>query len=271
MTNIIFTAIVLFGSIFAGFLGSLVGLGGGLLIVPLLTIFCDVEIHWAIGASLISVIATSAASSTRLMQDGFVNVKLATIMALPSVLGAILGSSIAVKSSGRLIALIFGLFILLITILSFVKLKSQIRVSIKNKNEALDSFDHSTLHDSDFWRKRGGASFCMLIAGLFSGLLGIGSGMLNVMILENVLKLPFKVSSATSTLMIGITAAASGGLYLSKGYINPFITFPVMFGVLIGAYMGSFLVKKISTLALRYLFVSIVFLIAIKMIGQALS
>jgi uncharacterized membrane protein YfcA len=274
VSNLSFTAIALFGSIIAGFIGSLTGLGGGLLLVPLLTIIGGVDIHYAIGTSLISIIATSSGASQNYLKAGLVNIRVAMYLAIPTTLGAIIGAFIGIGSSKDVISIIFGtvLFITAIFILfktnslpkkypqdflaTFLKLNSYYISNKETLKYNVQSVPIGTL--------------MMFFAGILSSLLGIGSGVIKVPALDNCMKLPYRVSTATSTLMIGVTALAGVWIYIPKGYIDPLITFPTVLGVLFGAYVGAKVMPYIKTRNLKILFAFVAMIIAIKMVMNAL-
>ena len=239
MNVVEFTGLVFVGSLSAGFLGALTGMGGGIVIVPLLTLFFGTDIRYAIGASLMSVIATSSGASAAYVKEGFSNIRIGMFMEMATTMGALLGAAIAARIPGAAIAIIFG----------FVLIYSAY-ISTRKPNQAIteDRVDPlaSRLHlDGTYHGAQGLVTYhvhaiptgfsLMFVAGSLSGLLGIGSGAVKVLAMDRAMHIPFKVSTTTSNFMIGVTAAASAGVYLSRGYIDPVLNMPVMLGVLIGS------------------------------------
>src|SRR5882757_4389413 len=242
MSVIVFTAILLLGSYFAGLLGSLTGLGGGFIIIPLLTLLLHVDIHYAIGASLISVIATSSGSAAAYVREGITNIRLGMFLEIATTTGAMVGALIAVYIPTSFIAVIFGIILITSAIMSLRKKAEQI---VQEKNILAEKLrlnsSYPTANGAVAYSVKnvGGGFFMMLFAGVISGLLGIGSGALKVLAMDTVMRIPFKVSTTTSNFMIGVTAAASAVVYLQRGYIDPGLSMPVAIGVLLGAMTGS--------------------------------
>jgi uncharacterized membrane protein YfcA len=270
MSVIVFTVILLLGSYFAGLLGSLTGLGGGFIIIPLLTLFLHVDIHYAIGASLVSVIATSSGSAAAYVKEGLTNIRLGMFLEIATTAGAFTGAMLAIYIPAHYIAILFGIILIFSAILSLRKKTEQLvhRETFLSKKLKLggtypvngDLIGYSVTNI-------GGGFFMMIFAGIISGLLGIGSGALKVIAMDGVMRIPFKVSTTTSNFMIGVTAAASAVVYLQRGYIHPGIAMPVVIGVLIGAVSGSkILVNTISSAWLRWLFAIVITIVAIQMI-----
>jgi uncharacterized membrane protein YfcA len=275
MTVIAMTSIILAGSLLAGFLGALSGLGGGIVIVPLLVLFLGVDIHYAIGSSLVAVIATSTATSCAYIKEGYANVRLGIFLETATTTGAILGVAFASRLPASTLSSIFGVFLLYCAISSLYKAKQQeknfvsdkIALSLKLNNSypTQTGLQEYPVHRAPL------AYLIMFLAGGLSGALGIGSGTLKVVALDRVMGLPFKVSTTTSNFMIGVTAAASAGLYLKQGYIDPVITMPIVLGVTCGSFVGARLLPHMTNQALRQLFASIVILIGVQMIWKTLS
>jgi uncharacterized protein len=278
MNTVEFTSAVTLVSISAGFLGSLTGLGGGVVIVPVLTLLFGVDIRYAIGASLVSVIATSSGSAAAYVREGYSNIRAGMFLEVATTAGALGGAFLAAKLPLPVIGAIFGLVLLYSAYLS-------IRQSEKGQSQA-------TPHDSGKIAKflsldgtypfEGGFKSyhvykvplgfgLMGIAGLLSGLLGIGSGALKVIAMDQVMGLPFKVSTTTSNFMIGVTAAASAGVYLSRGYIDPGLSMPVMLGVLAGSLAGARLVAGTAVRKLRMVFSIVIVAMAVEMIYSSIT
>lgn len=272
MTPLLFVLTVGAISLLAGFLGSLLGLGGGLIVIPALTLLLHVDIRLAIGASIVSVIATSSGAAAAYVRDRLANVRVAMFLELGTTLGAITGAYLAGVVPARLLFVLFSL------ILGYSAI-AMLRGRRRNGEEAqvgpwarvlrLKSsyFDHAEgeLIEYQPVRARIGLGL-MYIAGTVSGLLGIGSGALKVPAMDLAMELPIKVSTATSNFMIGVTAAASAGVYFSRGQIDPFIAAPVALGVLGGAFVGSQTLGRIRSQAMRMTFVVVLVLIAAQML-----
>ncbi len=270
MSVIELTIIILIGSYFAGLLGSLTGLGGGFIIIPLLTLVLHVDMHYAIGASLISVIATSSGSAAAYVKEGITNMRLGMFLEVATTAGAMVGAILAIYTSTHYIAIIFGLILIVSAVSSLYGKKEH---TLKNKSYLGEKLKlNSSYPTPDGVVKYSvtnvvGGFFMMLFAGVISGLLGIGSGALKVVAMDRLMRIPFKVSTTTSNFMIGVTAAASAVVYLQRGYIDPGLSMPVVIGVLLGAITGSkILVNSTSSKWIRVAFSVIVSAIAVQMI-----
>ncbi len=270
MSVLVFTLYVLIGSIFASAVGALTGLGGGVVLVPMLVLLFHVNIHYAVGASLISVIATSSGASAAYVREGYTNLRIGTFLQVATVGGALVGAFIAEHVHARIIAIIFGLVLILSAYLSFRR-KEGIDEDRPSSPLALRLRMEGSLPVAGGWKPyrvynvAGGFSL-MAVAGILSGLLGIGSGAVKVLAMDNMMQLPYKVSTTTSNFMIGITAAASAGVYLTHGFIDPGLTMPVMVGVFLGAFGGARFLLVAKTESLRLFFCLIVLLMALEMI-----
>ncbi|MGN6296557.1 MAG: sulfite exporter TauE/SafE family protein [Ginsengibacter sp.] len=275
MTVLLFSLIVLVGSFLAGLVGSLTGLGGGVIIIPMLTLLFGVDIHYAIGASLISVIATSSGAAAAYVKEGISNIRIGMFLEIATTLGAVGGAMIAVYAPTDIIAVVFG-FVLIFSAVISLKKKNESLVQYRSGNIAhilkLNS-SYPTEHGEIRYAAHNvpGGFIMMAIAGLISGLLGIGSGALKVIAMDHFMKLPFKVSTTTSNFMIGVTAAASAGIYMQRGYINPGLSMPVVLGVIAGAFLGSKILVKSKTKWLRILFACIITFLALQMIYNGIT
>jgi len=270
----VFTLVVWATSMAAGFLGALTGLGGGVVIVPALTLMLGVDIKYAIGASLVSVIATSSGAAAAYVKEGYSNIRIGMLLEIATTIGAIVGAYLAAKVGTHAIAVLFGL----------VLLQAAYETVFRARHDG-------TPIESDALGKRlrlGGdypvdgsrqvygvhnvpLGFSLMFgAGTLSGLLGIGSGAVKVIAMDRAMKIPFKVSTTTSNFMIGVTAAASAGVYLGRGYIDPRIAMPVMLGVLAGAFLGTKVLVRVRVRTLRLVFALVIFLLAIQMIVNGL-
>ncbi|MDO3624935.1 sulfite exporter TauE/SafE family protein [Mucilaginibacter sp. BT774] len=275
MSVIVFTVILLLGSYFAGLLGSLTGLGGGFIIIPLLTLLLRVDIHYAIGASLVSVIATSSGSAAAYVKEGITNIRLGMFLEIATTAGAFTGAVLAIYVPTHFIAILFGLILIFSAV-----------ISLRNRAEQIvhkETFLSKKLRLGGNYPANGGAIeygvsniaggfFMMVFAGIISGLLGVGSGALKVVAMDGIMRIPFKVSTTTSNFMIGVTAAASAVVYLQRGYIHPGIAMPVVIGVLLGAISGSkILVHTSSSKWLRWVFAIVVTVLSIQMIYNGIK
>jgi hypothetical protein len=275
MSILVFTIIILIGSYLAGLLGSLTGLGGGFVIIPLLTLLLNVDIHYAIGASLVSVIATSSGSAAAYVREGITNMRLGMFLEIATTAGAMCGAILAIYIPTNLIAILFGIILIFSAVLS-VKKKTQNITDQKSYlaeklrlNSSYPTPDGQV--EYSVIRVTGGF-FMMIIAGIMSGLLGIGSGVLKVIAMDSIMRIPFKVSTTTSNFMIGVTASASAVVYLQRGYITPGLSMPVVVGVLLGALTGSkILVNSSSSKWLRWIFAIMVAFLAVQMIYHGMA
>ncbi|MES2063069.1 MAG: sulfite exporter TauE/SafE family protein [Bacteroidota bacterium] len=269
MSILIFTIILLIGAYFAGLLGSLTGLGGGVVIIPLLTLVFHVDIRYAIGAALLASIATSSGAATAYVKEGITNIRLGMFLEIATTIGAVIGALIAVYTPTNTIAMLFG-GILIFSAAMTLRKKNQ---EASHEGSKLASFlklnnSYPTKDGEVSYKiKNVGAGFSiMTLAGIISGLLGIGSGALKVLAMDATMRIPFKVSTTTSNFMIGVTAAASAVVYLQRGYMDPGLAFPVILGVLGGAFTGSKLLTKMNPKALRIIFCVAISFVAIEMI-----
>ncbi len=274
MTVLLFTLIVLIGAFLAGLLGSLTGLGGGVIIIPLLTLGLGVDIQYAIGASIISVIATSSGSAAAYVKEGITNVRIGMFLEIATTISAIVGVIIAAYMKTDYIKVVFGLILLFS---AYSMLKKKIDHSDNEKTSALANYFKL---NGSFPTPEGmkqyavhsvvGGFAMMFLAGALSGLLGIGSGALKVIGMDNIMKIPFKVSTTTSNFMMGVTAAASALVYLHRGQIDPAIAMPVTIGVISGATIGAKILIKTNTDKLKTVFAVVVSIIALQMIYKGL-
>jgi len=270
MTILTFSALVFIGSIVAGLLGALTGLGGGIVVIPMLTLLFGVDIRYAAGAALISVIATSSAAASSYVRDGYSNLRIGMFLEVATTVGAVLGALLTGHLRTTTIAVIFGVVLLVSAALS---LRDH---APADPNEPADPLARRLRLDSDYPTPQGRVAYhvhgvppafgLMFLAGGLSGLLGIGSGAVKVLALDRAMRLPFKVSTTTSNFMIGVTAAASAGVYLSHGYIDPGLAMPVMLGVLVGALAGAKVLARAHSQALRVVFAVAIGAMGVQMI-----
>jgi len=274
MTELWFSAILFISSLGAGLLGALSGLGGGVVIVPLLTVAFHVDIHYAIGASLVSVIATSSGAAAAYVREGFSNIRVGMFLEIATTLGALLGAWLTTKVPTEAIGFIFGLVLLYSAYASLKKKHEEISrnpdaLALRLKLEG--SFPSGD-GQQEYVAQRVPAGFSLMgLAGALSGLLGIGSGAVKVIAMDQAMRLPFKVSTTTSNFMIGVTAAASAGLYLRSGYLAPVLVMPVMLGVLAGSLTGSRLLVKAQVRTLKIVFSLLIIAMGVEMIVSSLT
>ena len=269
MTTLTFTLLVAVGSFLAGLIGALTGLGGGVVIVPLLTLGFGVDFRYAVGASLVSVIATSSGAAAAYVREGFTNIRVGMFLEVATTIGALLGAYLAALISTSALAIVFGL-VLLYSAWSASRPRPQHLATTPDpiaQRLRLDGSYPTRQGERYYHVQRVPLGFgLMLGAGALSGLLGIGSGAFKVLAMDQAMCLPFKVSTTTSNFMIGVTAAASAGVYLARGYIDPGIAMPVMLGVLGGATLGARVLKRTTPRALRLLFAVVIAALAVEMI-----
>ncbi|HEY4954034.1 MAG TPA: sulfite exporter TauE/SafE family protein [Gemmatimonadaceae bacterium] len=262
------------GSFGAGLLGALTGLGGGLVVVPMMTLLFHIDLRYAIGASLVSVIATSSGAAAAYVREGFTNVRVGIFLEVATTVGALSGAALAGFIPTSALAVLFGL-VLLYTAYRSLRAPEEHPTDLPSDPLALRLRLNSTYPTAAGIRaysvqgvKKGFA--LMFVAGVLSALLGIGSGIVKVLAMDHTMKLPFKVSTTTSNFMIGVTAAASAGVYLHRGYIEPALAFPVMLGVLAGALLGARILAGAKTLWLRRIFTTVVVVLALEMLYKGL-
>lgn len=276
MSVLFFTIITFLGSLLAGCLGALTGLGGGVIVIPLLTLALGVDLHYAIGAGLISVIATSSGAASAYVKEGITNMRIGLLLEIATTLGAVVAgaflTNVLPKSS---LSILFGGILIFSAIMS---LRKKTDHTIQNNSGPVAKYfklngSYPNQGKITFYTVKNVVAgwLMMLFAGIMSGLLGIGSGALKVLAMDNVMRVPFKVSTTTSNFMIGVTATASAVIYFQKGYIEPGIAAPVMLGVLGGAMLGAKILMKIQTKWLKWGFSIVVTYIAIQMIYNGIQ
>jgi len=274
MNHLEFTAIVLGISAVAGFLGSLTGLGGGVVVTPVLTLLMGVSLHHAMGAALISVIATSSGAAAAYVREGFSNVRVGMFLEIATTLGAVAGAHLVAVVPASALAIVFG------AVLLYSAWQSVHQPAERHTTESDPLAARLRLSGSypeagrmvAYGIQRVKAGFAMMFgAGLISGLLGIGSGALKVIAMDQIMKIPFKVSTTTSNFMIGVTAAASAGIYIRHGYIEPALAAPVMLGVLSGSVIGARRLAGTRVHALRLVFGGVVAIMAVEMIFSGIT
>lgn len=275
MNNLEFTILVGLGSFMAGFLGALTGLGGGVVLVPLLALVFKVDIRYAVGASLVSVIATSSGAAVAYLKDGFSNIRIGMFLEVATTVGALFGAFLATKVSTSAIGTVFGIVLIYSGYLS-----SRTPVDPPPDKQpdplatrlGMNGVYPSLTGPKSYFVHRVPLGFGLMFgAGGLSGLLGIGSGAVKVLAMDQAMGIPFKVSTTTSNFMIGVTAAASAGVYLSRGYVDPGLAMPVMLGVLAGSLLGARVLARTKTKQLRWVFGAVIVALGVEMIYGAFT
>ncbi|NUN05969.1 MAG: sulfite exporter TauE/SafE family protein [Bdellovibrio sp.] len=259
----------------AGFLGALLGLGGGIIVVPVLTLFYHVNIRYAIAASLISVVATSSGAAASYLKDSLTNLRLAVFLEVGTVSGAVLGFVLASYLQAKALFLLFGLFLLFSGAMMLRKRLEQLSETSHPWAEALKLSGSYPERDGQIINYKVQnvplGLFAMFCAGILSALLGIGSGIFKVLAMDGAMKIPIKASSATSNFMIGVTAAASAGAYLLRGDVIPQIAAPVALGIIVGSFLGAKAMVRLPALRIRQVFVVVIVIVSLQMIYKGLS
>jgi uncharacterized protein len=271
VTNLASLALLIgVGSFGAGLLGSLTGLGGGIIVVPMLTLVFHIDFRYAAGASIISVIATSSGAAAAYVKEGFTNVRIAILLEVATTSGALFGALVSNKIAPNLLQ---GLFGVVLAASAYRSLRPRAEHAIPttpdrwSKRFRLDSAYPTPTGPQAYSARRVPWGFSlMFVGGILSALLGIGAGIVKVLAMDQVMSLPFKVSTTTSNFMIGVTAAVSAAVFLHDGRIDPAISFPVMLGALCGAWLGARILTRADVRWLRPLFATIAFVMAIEML-----
>ena len=273
LTTTEFTLVVGCGSFLAGLLGSLTGLGGGVVIVPMLTLLFGIDFRYAVGASLVSVIATSSGAAAAYVREGFTNIRIGMFLEVATTIGAVLGAGLAGHVSTSLLAVALGVVLLYSAVLAGRPRQEHV-VATPDPLAGrlrLDGSYPSLTGEREYHVQHVPLGFgLMLGAGALSGLLGIGSGAVKVLAMDQAMCLPFKVSTTTSNFMIGVTAAASAGIYLARGYMDPGIAMPVVLGVLAGSTLGARVLARTASARIRVVFAVVIAGLAVEMIVNGL-
>jgi hypothetical protein len=273
LTGIDFEALVFCGSVLAGLLGALTGLGGGVVIVPMLTILFGIDFRHAIGASIVSVIATSSAAASAYVREGYTNMRLGMFLEIATTIGAVVGAMLTAIIPASALGVVFGLVLLFSAVQSFQQRPQDsgqvipVSDTIARKLHLYGRFPADTGESVPYGVRNVPLGFgLMALAGAVSGLLGIGSGAFKVLAMDRAMRIPFKVSTTTSNFMIGVTASASAVVYFSRGYIHPLIAGPVMLGVLVGALLGTKCLVRWKTKTLRIIFAFVLLALGLDML-----
>lgn len=272
-----FFAEIVVAAFIAGALGSLLGIGGGLILVPFLTLVMGVKMHYAVGASIVSVIATSSGAGAAYLREKLLNLRLGLFLNMATATGAVLGALLAGLVHAQFLSTLFG-FVLLYSAVQMFQMRN---IGVPSESQADEPADPLRMNSSYFdaalnrqvaYRVHrivpalGG----MFGAGILSGMLGIGSGAFKVLVMDRLMRLPIKVSTTTSNFMLGVTAAASAGMYFSRGDIHPGVAAPVALGILAGTTIGTRLLRVISGPLLRRIFIVVLLITGLQMLWKGL-
>jgi hypothetical protein len=272
--------IMLITGIAAGIFGALLGLGGGMIVTPILTVFLGVDIKYAIGASIIAVIATSSGSAIAFLKDDIVNLRVAMFLEIFTTVGALIGAILSGYMKANWLFFLFG-GLLLFQVWNMVNKVRNPKADVAV--EEADPLSTKLQLNGSYYDKQQqkqisytlenvpGGSSVMFGAGIASGLLGIGSGAFKVMAMDGVMKMPLKPSSATSNVMMGVTASASALVYFFNGMLQPLIAVPIAVGVVVGAALGARIMQYLPAKLLRYIFIPVVLIMAIQLIMKGIT
>ena len=272
-----FVLLMFLVSVFAGVFGSIVGLGGGVVVIPALTIIFGIDIHFAIGASIVAIIGTSSGAASTYVRDKVTNLRVGMFLELGSTTGAIIGAALAAYANAAALELIFGGILIISLVPTLMKIGEEIPKSpeLKGLARRLSLAGSYVEKDGSAIRYNSERPVEGLVgtwvAGILSGLLGIGGGAFKVLSMDLAMKLPMKVSTTTSNFMIGVTAAASAGIYFARGDVDPLIVAPVAVGILIGAALGARVLLRSRNASIRKAFAAVMAVAAAEMILSALG
>jgi uncharacterized membrane protein YfcA len=265
-------------SVAAGLIGALAGVGGGILVIPALTIGFGVDIRLAVGASIVSIIATSSGAAAAYVRDRMTDMRVGMFLELATTTGAVCGALVAAVVAPKFLYVLLGLVLLLSATMQVARLGEETPPtdppsSIALRLRLVSSYpDRKLGREIPYSARRIPLGFALMwVAGVISGLLGIGSGVLKVLAMDGAMLLPMKVSTATSNFMIGVTAAASAGIYLGRGDVDPQIAAPVALGVLAGALIGARLLQHVSNRSVRLIFLPVLVAVGLETIGRGLG
>ncbi len=276
--QVLFFALVFLAGLVAGLVGALVGLGGGVFVVPILTLAFGLPFPVAAGASIVSVIATSSGAAAAYVRDHITNLRVGMFLEIATTIGALCGATLVAFLPTGVLFLMFGAVLLVSGVPLIVKHAEELPVGVRNDRLATTLALAGSYPDAQLGKEvhyqvtRTPLGFAMMyLAGLISGLLGIGSGVFKVLALDTAMRLPMKVSTTTSNFMIGVTAAASVGVYLARGQIDPLVAAPVALGVTLGAALGAKTLTHLTNTAIRRIFVVVLLLAAVEMFLHGLG
>lgn len=264
-------------SLAAGVLGALAGIGGGMLVIPALTVLFGVDIRLAIGASIVSVIATSSGAAAAYVRDRLTNMRVGMFLELATTAGAVCGALLSAVVAAAVLYLILGIVLLFSAVQQVARLGEELPPDapaspLAERLGLAASYPDARLGEVSYHARNVPFGFVLMLgAGLLSGLLGIGSGVLKVLAMDGAMRLPMKVSSATSNFMIGVTAAASAGIYLGRGDVDVAIATPVAIGVLCGALLGARILVRLRNRQVRLIFLPVLLVVAATMLAKGLG
>ncbi|MBI4351128.1 MAG: sulfite exporter TauE/SafE family protein [Elusimicrobia bacterium] len=272
-----FSLLLLFGA-FVGLLGSALGVGGGIFMVPFLVLALKLPIHQAVAASLVAIVATSSAVAAVNVERGLANIRLGITLEVTTALGSIAGALLASRIPGGTVQLLFALMLFPVSILMFLKGRG----SLKRRGTPAAADGAATSFDSGFFdpaleahtryrvRNMAPASFVSFFAGSLSGLLGIGGGIVQVPVMNLLCGVPMKAAAATSNFIIGVSAAASAYVYFRKGLIPFELTAVMVAGVLLGSFLGIYALYRARSEKLQLVFSALTLLVGVKMLMRAM-
>lgn len=270
------TALLLLGiGLFAGILGAILGIGGGMIITPILTLMMGLDIKYAIGASIIAVIATSSGATIAYLKDEMLNLRVAMFLEIATSVGAIIGALLTGIAPSHVLFVLFGALLVFSSYNMIRKLRGKSDGQLNQEDDTLSTklklngtyYDKVEQKQIDYHVKNVPGGFTMMFgAGFASGLLGIGSGAFKVIAMDTIMKMPLKPSSATSNLMMGVTAAASATVYFFNGSIRPDIAAPLAIGILVGATIGSRIMQRLRPRVIRMIFIPIILFMGLQMV-----
>src|SRR6059036_3750793 len=265
--------VILLVSVVAGFIGAMFGLGGGILIIPFLTLVEGVPVPYAVGASIVSVVATSSASAATYVQDRLTNLRLGMFLEVGTILGAITGAFVAAFLAPGILLILFGILLIYASVIMIAGRKVDFPSGIVPDKVAQklrlggEYFDPATGATTQYEVTNTLRTLSISgVSGIVSGLLGVGGGIIGVPTMNLLSKVPVKVASATSNFMIGVTAAASASVYFVRGDVQPLLVAPLMVGVVIGAAVGTRLLRRTPPLRVKLLFAILLVTVSVAMI-----
>lgn len=270
MTLFTFLLLVLGGGI-AGTIGAMLGLGGGIFLIPFLLLVLDLPMHQAVATSLLAVIATSSAGAAMNVERRVVNLRLGMTLEISTVLGAILGGITANVLSGQTLSTIFAFLLLVVCFLMVWRIRhhGENHTPLGEGVFPATFRDESSGADVSYSVKRVPLVLLVgLLAGNISGLLGVGGGIFKVPAMNIISGIPMKAATATSNFMIGVTAAASAFIYFSHGHVNPFVVSSAVLGVLGGSFLGIKINRRIKGSLLTWIFAGVLLVISIRMLTR---
>jgi uncharacterized protein len=264
----------------SGFLGALLGLGGGVVMVPLLVFILDVPIHLAAGASIVAVVATSSVSASVYVRDEITNMRLGMFLEMATTLGAVTGASLMVGIGESVLRIIFALSLLYAAVIMWYQMRNTGRSWVPRENDWVANklnlgsnyYDSARGETIDYGVSRSLPTFIIsYVAGVISGLLGIGGGGVKVPAMNVISSVPMKAAVATSNFMIGVTASASALVYIRNGFCDGFITAPVVLGTLIGSYIGAKIALRVRGVVLKRVFIIILLILGVRMLASGVG